>query len=487
MSNSLNSLRMFGPILVFVALVTGASMVWFWSKFTSDWQAHQDNAFDAGVVLYYALQNGTSSPEGVTLTSLPKVDQIHATQGSFRQIDGAPSGARITIVPISPDAANQVTGAPVLMAILSPDLTYSLADLPHRDGQTAAETMGAVTQKLATFCSDPMVVVRMGDRDWKRVDGNPVWGCAAAPADLRILVTLIAVISVSTLLTIALNLSATFITFAEKLRNRRRVGGPARYDPEGPQELQSIIGAVNSYLEIEREQLAGRAAVLSGVSHDLGTPAARLRLRAAFIQERELRQKFEADIDSMTAIIESVLTYTHAEMGAERPRNLSLTALVEAIAVNYQDVGRPVTTRPMEDVIVQGGQSIFMSRQGYGVVSHDRDIVVYGRPVSLERAITNLVENALKYGRSATLSVIADAQTATVCVEDEGSDSTATEIEELLSPYQRGENTTTIDGHGLGLTIVATIAKQHGGTLTFEDSSTGVSARLLIQRNERLA
>lgn len=483
MKNPLNSLRLFGPVLVFATLATGAGTVWFWAKTSADWRAHADTAYDAGVMLYYALQNGTAPSEGVTLTTLSLADQKHATSGSFRQITSTPLAPRITIVPILPDVANQRTGAPVTMAILSPDLTYGLADLPNRDGQTAAETMGAVTRKLATFCSDPTVVVRMGDGDWKRVDGNPVWGCAAAPADHRILVTLLAVVIISILMTIALNLSASFLGFAEKLRNRRRVGGPTRYDPEGPQELQSIIGAVNNYLEIEREQLAGRAAVLSGVSHDLGTPAARLRLRAAIIQEPELRQKFEADIDSMIAIIESVLTYTHAEMGAEEPRKLSLTALIDSIVVNYQDIGRPVTIRPKEDLIVQGGQSIFMSRQGYGVVSNDRDIVVVGRPVSLERAITNLIENALKYGRKATISLVADAQTATVIIEDEGSVSTAAEIEDLLAPFQRGDNTSTIDGHGLGLTIVATIAKLHGGTLTFEDTAKGVSARLIIQRN----
>ena len=58
-----------------------------------------------------------------------------------------------------------------------------------------------------------------------------------------------------------------------------------------------------------------------------------------------------------------------------------------------------------------------MSRQGYGVMSNDRDTVVYGRPVSLERAITNLVENAHKYGRRATVSLEANAQSATIIIE----------------------------------------------------------------------
>ncbi|MCF2906501.1 HAMP domain-containing histidine kinase [Octadecabacter sp. CECT 8868] len=483
MSVRFNSLRVIGPTLVLAALVIGAGTLWTWTKSSASWRAHSASAYAAGVTLYYAMQNGTAPPEGVSMRALPDVDQIHANAGTFRQIHGTPKAPLITIVPILPDAANQTTGAAVTMAILSPSLTYGLADLPHRDGQTAAETMGEITRKLAVFCSDPFVVARMGDGAWVHFDGQRIWGCAALPPDRRILAGLVAVIGTGILMTVALNLPSSFSAFAGQLRNRRRVGGPTRYEAEGPQELQEIVGAVNSYLEIEREQLAGRAAVLSGVSHDLGTPATRLRLRAALVQDQKLRRKFEADLDSMTGIIESVLTYTHVEMGAEKPRNLSLTSLLDAVVANYQDVGRPVTFRIVKDVIMPGAKSIFMSRQGYGVLSNDRDVVVSGRPVSLERAITNLIDNALKYGRRATVSLETDARTVTILVEDEGSQSTAADIENLLAPFQRGENTATIDGHGLGLTIVATIAKLHGGSLSFEDTATGIAARFVIQRD----
>ena len=478
----MGSLRSKGLVLVLASLFVGASTLWMWGKSTADWRHHGTLAYEVGVTVYYAMQNGTAPPEGVSLIPLSPADQEHASTGAFRRIAGVPAAPQITIVPISRDAANQVTGGAVDMAILSPDLRYSLADLPNRSGQTGAETMGAITRKLATYCSDPFVVARMGDAAWVQIDGNAVWGCDAAPADRRIIAALLAIVSVSVLVTIALNLPQTFLSFADQLRNRRRVGGPAQYEAQGPKELQDIITAVNGYLEIEREQLAGRAAVLSGVSHDLGAPATRLRLRAALVQDEELRGKFETDIDRMTDIIESVLSYTHAEMGAEEPRQLSLPSLLDAIVANYQDVGRPVTLRKADDVIVRGGQSIFMSRQGYGVVSNARDTVIFARPVTLERAITNLIDNALKYGRRATVGLEADATTAMIYVEDEGSGSSAADIERLLAPFRRGENTATIDGHGLGLTIVATIAKLHGGTLSFEDASSGVRARLTLQR-----
>lgn len=483
----IRSLRAIGSLLVVAAFVTGGLSVALWMQSDINWHSHRDRAYVSGFTLYNAMQNGTATPSGVEIAALSAADQTRAAQGEFRQLSAAPPAARITNVPISADAANTLTGAALTFAILSPDLIYRLAELPNRTGkpggQTAAETTGEIFRLLASYCSDPYVIAKMGDAPWVQIDGAPVWGCDVAPMDWRLIAALLAIVAIAVLMTTVLNLSSDFSYFANQLRNRRRVGGPTSYDIPGPQELQDIVAAVNGYLEMEREQLVARAAVLSGVSHDLGTPATRLRLRAALIPDSALRQKLEGDIDSMTGIIESVLTYTRAEMSVETPRKLSLTSLIDAIVADYQDMGRTVKTRPAKDVIVQGGRSVFMSRQGQSVVTSDRQVTVTGRPILLERAITNLIDNALKYGRRATVALETDASTATIVIEDEGSESSASDIEALMAPFQRGENTATIDGHGLGLTIVATIAKLHGGSLSFEDTAVGVSARLLIQRS----
>ncbi|MGY3436660.1 MULTISPECIES: sensor histidine kinase [unclassified Marinovum] len=475
-------LDVIGSFLVLGAFVSGGLAVGLWLYSNASWQAHGARAYAAGITLYNAVQNGTAPSDGVRILPLSAEDVARAEAGVFRQLSSAPRAARLTIVPMSQDAANTATGAPFTIAILSEDLVYRLAELTSRQGRSAAETTGEVFRLVASYCSDPVVVVRMGAEPWLRVDGASVWNCDAAPRDLRMLAVILAVISLGGLLTVVLNLSSDFTHFAEQLRNRRRIGGPEAYEIPGPHELQEIVDAVNSFLQMERQQLASRAAVLSGVSHDLGTPATRLRLRSALIEDPELRRKLEADIDSMTGIIESVLTYTRAEMNVEIPRRMSLSSLIDAVVADYQDVGKGVKFRQGDDIIVQGGQSVFMSRRGHSVLAHDRDITVMGRPISLERAITNLIENALKYGRRATVALEADARTATIVIEDEGSENSAKDIEALMAPFQRGDNTTTIDGYGLGLTIVETIAVLHGGGLSFEDSAKGVSARLTIQR-----
>jgi two-component system, OmpR family, osmolarity sensor histidine kinase EnvZ len=477
------SLRGITTFLVICAFLASGIAVWFWVQSNANWRAHKQTAYVAGITLYNGLQNGTSPAANVSIMHLSNDDQAFVEGGDFRRISSAPHAARLTIVPITADIENLETSAPLTLAVLSPDLTYHLADLPHRDGQTAAETTGEVFRLLASYCSDPIVVGQFGDAPWVQIDGSTVWNCDIAPSDWRLITAFFTVIAMAALMTVTLNLSTDFELFAEQLRNRRRLGGPARYESQGPSELKSIVSAVNSYLEVERAQLEARAAVLSGVSHDLGSPATRLRLRAALIEDTELRHKLEADIDSMSGMIESVLTYTRAEMNSESPRKLSLNTLIDAIIANYEDTGSAVSFRQSKDVVVRSGSSVFMSRQGKTTVAGDRDITVTGRPIALERAISNLIDNALKYGRRATLALETDAVSATIIVEDEGSESSATDIEALMAPFKRGENTATIDGYGLGLTIVATIAKLHGGQLTFEDTSVGVAAHLTVRRH----
>ncbi|MFK7901516.1 MAG: sensor histidine kinase [Nitratireductor sp.] len=483
MNNKVLSFRTIGYLLIIFSMLGGAFAGWTWLKSNTDWRSYQSTAYTAGILLYNAMQNKTSPSNDVIIKNLSVLDQQNALAGDFRQITIAPKAAQITNVPISRDQGDSQTSMPLSLIIYSPTLTYQLANLPHRSGQTAAETTGEIFKLIATYCSDPVVIARMGDNHWVQIDGSSVWSCHVAPKDNRLFAAMALIIVFGALTTTIVNLSGHFTSFAEKLRTRRHVGGPDSYDAAGPQELQNIVSAVNTYLETERTQLKNRAAVLSGVSHDLGTPATRLRLRTALISDLELRQKLEQDIDSMTGMIESVLTYTRAEMSTEAPRRLSITSLIDSIVADYQDTGRAVKYKKTDDLIVQGGRSLFMSKQGQGFITGEREVVVNARPISLERAITNLVENALKYGRRATLSLKTDANTTTIIVEDEGSNKSANEIEELMAPFQRGDNTKTIDGYGLGLTIVATIAKMHGGSLSFEDTNIGLAAHLKISRN----
>lgn len=478
----LQSLRVGGVLAVFTAFLLGLVAAGIWVQSNARWAAHLNDARFAGAVLYDSLASGRAPPSGMSVSTLAPRDQQQAERGRFEAIADVPRPPIVTNFSIRPSLSGGRSSAPLVLAAISPDLRYPLASVSSRPDQTPAETMGSFAQLLATYCSNPVLIAKLGEAPWVRITGAGIWDCAAAPSDFRLLAGVLALLAIGMLFTLVLNTSARFADFAQMLRDRKRIGGPDVYETGGVQELRDIVSAVNTYLAIERDMLAERAAVLSGVSHDLGTPATRLKLRTALIQDNELRAKLESDIDSMTGIIESVLTYTRAELDAEAPRKISLTSLIESVVADYQDTGRPVEFQIGEKLSVRGGQSLFMSRRGSGTLPQDDKVIVFARPVALGRALSNLIENALKYGRRAKVSLERDADTAIITVEDEGTNVSAEKIATLVAPFKRGDNTQMIKGHGLGLTIVSTVANLHGGSLTFEPGAKGLLARLTILR-----
>lgn len=476
-------LRLLGRLWVLAAFGLGVGATALWLISDARWQDHLTRGFAAGFGLYDALRDGTPPPPGITITPLPEDQQQLADAGRFAQIKGLPRPIYLThlsvlddrppVVPLRPSVP------PLQLTLISPDLRYKLAGV-ERAG-SGGENLGQITRLLASYCSEPVVLARWGGRPWQRIDADPIWSCKAAPTDLRLPAAMIAALGLMLLLVHVAMVTEPFGAFARTLRDHRRLGGPETYPAEGPAELRDMVDAVNGYLAAERTYLSNRAMVLSGISHDLGTPATRLRLRSALIEDPDLRDKLGADIDRMTGMIESALTYTQAELLTEEPRRLSLSSLLQAIVDDYADMDAPVSLVERPPAVVRGAPSVFMSRAGIGALPETRRVVVTARPVLLQRAITNLIDNALKYGRCARLWLEPGAQSVDIIVEDEGS-GRADQVEALTTPFSRGARQQEVEGFGLGLAIVQTIAHQHGGRLQFEDAESGLRAVLTIQR-----
>ncbi len=476
-------LRNLGWFWVISAFATGLVSASLWFASARAWNQFLTQSFVAGFTVYEDLRTGMAPAAPLSITPLSPADAVLADKGEFQQLPGSSGRRFLTNLSILTDSSAPLNGRELTLAILSDRLVYPVSDIVSRSDQTGPEKMGNLTRLLATYCSEPILIAQFGRGPWYRVDGTGIWGCGAAPTDLRLPAILLGIVALAVILTSVGNVSDTFTRFAHALRDRRRRGGPDSYDADGPTELRDIVSAVNAHLDAERAQLEQRATVLSGVSHDLGTPATRVRLRAALIADDELREKLEADVDQMTGMIESVLTYTRSELSVEEPRQISLTSLVESVVDDYQDMDRPVTLQNIDPVAVEGAPSVFMSRRGHGTLQEARRMLVTARPISLKRALTNLIDNALKYGRHAEVQLETDAHSATITVEDKGTDLSVQDIEALMAPFQRGTNTGSSDGFGLGLTIAATVAEQHGGALRFEAGDQGLRARLTITRH----
>ena len=463
------------------AAALGAAAIWAGSQMA--WQAHLSRAAQAGAGLYAALEYGAAPPSGLYLVALAPEAAAQADAGAFAALKGAPHPTLVTHIPVrTPTGIGEISTTGLSLAVLSGELQYPIARLEVSGQSSAQDQLGAVARLLASYCADPMVLARADTGAWFRIEGEAIWGCAAAPADRRLWAVALALAALALIFVSIGDTSQRFRRFANELRDRHRHGGPEHYATQGPAELDDMAHAINTYLERERALLEKRAMVLSGVSHDLGTPATRLRLRAALIEDASLRDQFAGDIDRMAEMIESVLTYTRSEMNVEAPRQLSLSALVEALVADYQDAGQPVEFDPDAAPPETGASTVFTSWQARVTMPEKRRILMSARPLALQRAITNLIDNALKYGRRAHVRLEANSEMASILVEDEGGRGRADEMAALLAPFRRGDGTEAIKGYGLGLTIVSTIAEQHGGSLSFESSDHGLRARLDLPR-----
>ncbi len=479
----LSSLRARAISWAVVALLTGMVSAWLWMSSQAAWRAHLDRAYETGLFLYQSLGGNGPPPPGITIT--PMEEPTGTTRATMRVQDfpDLPSPALLTSMSIISRQESQMTGERLQLHVVSRNLRYPLARLPSTRGIPPAAQLGELVKLMASYCDDPILIARFEQGKWQKIEGPGIWGCSAAPTDMRLVALAVLVGGMIFVLARIADTSSRFRNFAETLASRGSFGGKLEFKETGPDELRDIARALNEYVSVEQDRLEKRALVLSGVSHDLGTPATRLRLRSALIEDEELRARLNADIDQMTGMIESVLTYTRSEMNAEEPRRISLTALLASIVADYEDTGKPVTLRETPVIELDRTRSVF---GGGGMVSlsdeDPRRILVTARPVSLERAINNLIDNALKYGRRATVYLKADSMTASIIIEDEGGAMPDDALPRLIAPFVRGENASFVKGSGLGLTIVSTIALQHGGALEFESWAKGTRAILKIRR-----
>jgi signal transduction histidine kinase len=177
------------------------------------------------------------------------------------------------------------------------------------------------------------------------------------------------------------------------------VGGSGDAPPipaRGPRELRGTIDAFNRMQARLRRFNDDRTRMVAAMSHDLRTPLTRLRLRAELVEDCDQQQKMLADLDTMGDIIESILAFARDDTRHEPRSLLDLSALIEGICQDAADAGEPVT------------------------FSGPRGVTISGRPTALRRAVSNLVDNAVKYGRSAAVSLIPETERVVITVEDEG-------------------------------------------------------------------
>jgi len=227
----------------------------------------------------------------------------------------------------------------------------------------------------------------------------------------------------------------------------------------GPTEVAGAARAFNAMQRAIQKHLDERTQILASISHDLKTPLTRLRLRVANVTPVESRARLEADIDAMSALIQEGLDYAASEKLREQRAPLDLNRLVEDIAERGGDTGHRVETSGRVDKPYECA------------------------PRALERAIQNLVDNAVKYGGRAHIRLQNGADHVEIRVEDDGPGMPEELLHKAFDPFFRAEHSRSREtgGTGLGLSIARNLVRAHGGDIHLENRAAGgLTARVVL-------
>ena len=235
-----------------------------------------------------------------------------------------------------------------------------------------------------------------------------------------------------------------------------RGGGEGPIEPVGPSEVRDLTIAFNDMQARLARFVTDRTQMLAALAHDLKTPLTALRVRAEMVDDAETKEGISTSLDEMQDMVEATLAYARGVGHSEDLQRLDLADFLRGI---QKDTTGDLELRTGPDTEVQI------------------------KPVAMRRALRNLIDNAQRYGRTPVLSWDVVGDGVEIRVEDNGPGIPDHLITEVFQPFQRIEQSRSLEtgGHGLGLSIARSIALEHGGIVDLANRDEGgLLARVLL-------
>ena len=266
-----------------------------------------------------------------------------------------------------------------------------------------------------------------GDESWRWIG----WG------------VLVLLLAVGGAFVIVARINRPLRALTEAAEQMGRGATPAPVDETGPSEIRTLSRAFNQMAADRKKLDDERALLLAGVSHDLRTPLARIRLGVEMLDDKgnaSMRAGIVQDIEDIDAAINQFLDFARAASSESETPDADLNALVAGLIARYERAGKHLTvqTNPVPPLPL--------------------------RTLAMQRLISNLIDNALRHGSGeVTVATGCAESTAFVEVLDRGPGIPPEQAEHMLQPFTRIDAARGTSGTGLGLAIVDRIARMHGG------------------------
>ncbi|NOT39740.1 MAG: HAMP domain-containing protein [Alphaproteobacteria bacterium] len=380
-----------------------------------------------------------------------------ATVGSFqfRRIERVTNGERTVIITrgpggLAPEAEHDVT-VTIPHVRLQPHIVSPVPPVPPPPPGTTMEwVVGPDLDGAGKPPSRLDISVEIEPKRWLNVSAVPppapsiMWPMIWTGALAAVLVALAAVWAAGRVARPIAGLT----TAAERMG---RGDGLVLAPEEGPQDVKAAAAAFNTMASRLRRMIDDQRALLSAVGHDLRTPIASLRIRTELVKDPELQAKMRGSLEEMERLTEATLAAARGGESGEPTRPVDLPSLIEAVCDDLADTGSTVSFATLPAARVEG------------------------RASELRRALRNLIENAVRYGSQAAVSMTIDGGFANISVDDEGPGIPGDKLAHVMKPFVRLEESRSVEtgGHGLGLTIARAIAERHAGELVLSNRAEG--------------
>lgn len=219
----------------------------------------------------------------------------------------------------------------------------------------------------------------------------------------------------------------------------------------GSREYRSAAKALNSMQKRLLDYIEEREHLAAALAHDLRTPITKMRLRLELLRNSAVRDALANDIANVELTVKSVIDFVKLRVSEEEVERIDFWSMVYSAVDEYPDA------------VLEGDQE------------DSARLLCDVRPTALRRCIVNLVDNAIKYGRKAHISIASTPDRISLLIRDEGPGIPESKMESVFRPFNRVETSRSrqTGGSGLGLTITRSLIQKMGGDIALSNVNGG--------------